>query len=244
MKKLILLLLYNYCIITSAQNVQLLYDFGVNRSSAVTPKKHNFFTITYEVNKFDSIGYTYFYTDVFFNNTNKSAGLGYTEISRNLKIKKFPVQLHVEFNGGLYIDKPSNNLNFSSGIHNAWLAGLSYPITFKNGAYFETILLYKYFKDALKGPDGQITFVWYFPMFKEKIAFAGIFDIWSEEKAITDADITPFKKHPVIYSEPQIWYNVNKHLSIGSEVRFAYNFVYNSKMLEIFPCVGAKYNFE
>lgn len=182
--------------------------------------------------------------DVFFNSNKKFGGLGYTEISKNIALGKFPIQSHIEFNGGLYIDKPSSNENYSDGIHNAFLAGLSYPILFKNDVYFETQVLYKMFTDYYNKPNVQLTFVWGIPMCDNKLNFAGFFDVWSEEKALTFRDNLPYKKQVVVYTEPQLWYNVTNNFSIGSEVRIGYNFVFNSTLWEIYPCLGLKYNFK
>ena len=242
-KKLQILILCGSCISALSQNVQVFYDLGRARSGDVVPQKRNFFSLTYEMFKPDSFGYTYWFADVFFNSPDHFAGLGYTEIGSNIAIGKCPVQAHVEFNGGLYIDQPNDSSNYSAPIQNAWLAGVSWPVNFKNGAMFETQILYKYFPDARKKADAQLTLVWYLPMLKNKLAFSGFFDIWSEEKPLTFRDTPPFKKRAVIYTEPQLWYNVNDHLSIGSELRIGYNFVYNSTKLEIYPCMGAKWNF-
>ena len=50
----------------------------------------------------------------------------------------------------------------------------------------------------------------------------------------------------VILSEPQLWYNVTDHLSIGSEVEVSNNFIYNTfndKTFFVNPTLAVKWNF-
>lgn len=60
MKKILLSIVLLLSVVSYSQNIQLLYDFGKSRSADVIPTEHNFFSLTYEMLKFDSAGgYTY-----------------------------------------------------------------------------------------------------------------------------------------------------------------------------------------
>ena len=52
----------------------------------------------------------------------------------------------------------------------------------------------------------------------------------------------------MVLTEPQLWYNVNKHLSLGGEVEISSNFIYNvdptsSRTFFVNPTLGVKWNF-
>ena len=50
----------------------------------------------------------------------------------------------------------------------------------------------------------------------------------------------------VVLTEPQLWYNVTPHFSLGTEIEISNNFVYNTyndKSFFINPTLGAKWNF-
>ena len=244
MKKKLLTAFYLCSFFTSifSQNIQTLFDLGKSRSSDVIPSSNNFLSLSYEMFKPDSIGYTFWFIDFFFNTKDNYAGLGYTEIARNFSFINFPIQAHIEFNGGLYIDRPDDTSNFSSGMANAWLGGISWPVTFKNGASLETQVMYKFFTRTGNNADAQLSLIWFVPFWGDKLSCSGFFDVWTESKPLTFRDSPPFNKQMVIYSEPQLWYNLNKTFSIGGELRLSYNFVFNSTKLEVFPCMGIKCN--
>jgi hypothetical protein len=47
----------------------------------------------------------------------------------------------------------------------------------------------------------------------------------------------------VILGEPQIWYNANEHLSVGSEVEISNNFVFGADGIQALPTVGLRWTF-
>ena len=70
------------------------------------------------------------------------------------------------------------------------------------------------------------------------MTFSGFIDFWRGEKANNHGCL-------VILSEPQLWYNVNKHFSVGTEVEFSNNFIvnyYNDKTFFVNPTLGVKWN--
>ena len=44
-------------------------------------------------------------------------------------------------------------------------------------------------------------------------------------------------------AEPQVWYNVNKHLSLGSEIEISNNFA-GHKGFNVAPTLAVKWNFD
>ena len=97
-----------------AQNVQLHYDFGRSLYSTEEAQRPRL-TTTVELFRPDSWGSTFFFVDMDYRREGVTSA--YWEISREFKLGKSPLALHVEYNGGL-----SNQFSYK----NAYLAGLTY----------------------------------------------------------------------------------------------------------------------
>ena len=85
----------------------------------------------------------------------------------------------------------------------------------------------------------QLTGVWGLNFANNKGTFSGFIDFWRGEKDNGHGQL-------VILSEPQLWYNCNEHLSIGTEVEISNNFIYNTyddQSFFINPTLGVKWNF-
>ena len=235
MKKLMTIVLMAIAIMSAnAQNIQLHYDFGrhiypdqeENRQSA---------TITLEQFKADKWGSWYYFVDL--DLTSKFFRSAYTEISREFKLgKESPFAAHVEYDGGLYHVSGSYQhaalLGGAYNGHNAdfsktWSVQLMYKRFFKSYDYTSA---YNSF---------QLTGVWGLNFANKKCTFSGFIDFWRGEKANGHGQL-------VILSEPQFWYNFTDHFSIGSEVEFSNNFIYNTYDDQTFfvnPTVAVKWNF-
>ena len=87
--------------------------------------------------------------------------------------------------------------------------------------------------------SAQLTGVWGTTSANKKFTFSGFIDFWRGEDANGDGKL-------VILSEPQLWYNANDHLSIGTEVEISNNFIYNTYDDQTFfvnPTIALKWNF-
>lgn len=230
MKKLVFLFILGFSMASYAQDLQLHYDLGHSRETSIPDR--NYFTSTFEMFKPDSMGSFYWFIDMDYNNTKKQMSLAYLEISRNFKIGKFPLQPHIEYNGGLVLVSQ----NIGTSIANCLLLGFAYPFNVAKGN-FELQLMYKSITNDQKA-DMQFTGVWSYPLFKGKVMFDGFFDIWTQDKNATGTT-----KKIIFLSEPQIWYNVNNHFSVGSETEISSNFVFGSNKVEYYPTVAVKWNF-
>jgi len=223
MRKVIIALLLLSIGVAKAQNVQTHYDMGKDRG---------YLTTTVEMFKPDNYGSTFFFIDMDYNGEKNGISLAYWEISRNLKLGKLPVQLHLEYNGGLYIGEPKQ---FSGSINNSFLTGVSYPLPIKGGS-FEVSALYKYIDGITNAADIQFTGVWFVPLFKGKVSFTGFVDFWSQGLGNDNSNW-------VFLTEPQLWYNATKHLSLGSEVEISNNFIIGSDGIQVMPTLAAKWSF-
>ena len=218
----------------SAQNFQLHYDFG----RFLYPNEEDGrqkVTLTMEQFKADQWGSWYYFVD--FDFTNKEMKSVYTEISREFNIQKeSPFAVHIEYDGGLASKVGS--------YQQAALLGAAY--NGHNADFSKTWsvqMLYKhYFKDANENAayaSCQLTGVWSLMFLNKKLTFSGFIDFWRGVKAADGHGCL------VILTEPQLWYNFNNHLSIGTEWELSNNFIfnaYNDKTFFVNPTLAVKWN--
>lgn len=241
MLRKILLILSIICVIGSvqAQNLQLHFDPRSSLyGSDVAPI--NYLTATFEMYKPDKWGNTFMFVDVDFNFDKRNPGLAYTEIAREFKIGDFPLLPHIEYNGGLGLERGAG-AGFS--IPSSYMAGAGYP--FKLGSFFmNTYLVYKLNAFDQASHDAQWTFTWNAAFADGKLSLGGFFDLWTEDKSFTEGPEADGKKL-ILLSEPQIWYNITPNFALGSEVELSYNFVnkfVESKFYAI-PTIATKWTF-
>ncbi|HRZ98223.1 MAG TPA: DUF5020 family protein [Paludibacter sp.] len=217
MKKILIIIMLIIAFKANAQtNLQLHYDFGNGRK---------FLTSTVEMFKPDTLGSTFFFVDFNYNAAGPTEG--YWEIARELKFWKAPFSVHVEYNGGL-------NALLPLQFNNAYLLGGTY--SWNSADFSKGISLSAMYK-MIQGNDSphnfQLTGVWYVNMLKDKLSFTGFADFWREKQSFIGTSY-------VFISEPQLWYNVNKAFSVGTEVEFGYNF--GGSGMNICPTLGVKWN--
>jgi hypothetical protein len=225
-----------------SQNVQLHYELGKQEDGT----KRHYWVSTFELFKPDTLGYTFLFTDFEFNSPDSPRGvsLGYFEISREFYLPWFNknklsdnLGLHIEYNDGSIIYPVDDSVVYGENLRNSWLGGFEYSFSLGKLS-LNMMALYKYIRGS-EAPDFQWTLVWYYPLFNNKITLSGFADLWTQK----DFSKLSGKKLFVFYSEPQLWYNFNSHLSIGSEFKISKNFIFGSKRVEVFPTLGAKWEF-
>lgn len=228
-KKFLFIVLMAACQFIAAQNLQLHYDFRHALHSKVAPE--NYITSTFEMFKPDKWGSTFMFVDMDYDQTRGNIGLAYWEIARDFKIGKCPIMPHIEYNGGI-------GSGFS--IPNAYLVGASYPFSCGK-ANFSTYIAYKYNAFAKVSNDIQWTGTWGIPLLDNKVTFSGFVDVWTENK---DRSGVESGKKVILLTEPQIWYNINSKLSVGSEIEISNNFYpYYENKAYICPTIAAKWEF-
>lgn len=203
MRKFLVLMAVAVSTLTYAQtNLQLHYDLGANR---------NYFTSTIERFKPDAKGSTFFFVDMNYNADGPMEA--YFEIARELKFWDGPISAHIEYNGGLHAE---SGVNFQ--INNAYLLGATYSMNSKDFSKGLSLsAMYKNIQGNIDPNNFQLTAVWYMNMLKGKVSFTGFADFWREKNVFLGSEY-------VFLSEPQLWYNLNKTLSVGGEVELGYNF--------------------
>lgn len=203
-------------------NVQLMYG------------SNNTISSTIERFKPDKNGSTFFFVDMFYDQSGPNEA--YVEFARELKFWDGPFSAHVEYNGGLHADA---NMDFQ--ISNAYLLGGTYSWNapdFSKG--FSLSAMYKNIQGNSSPHNVQLTGVWYMNMMQGKLSFTGFADFWTENHTVF-GDNGPATAGTVFYTQPQLWYNFNKTLSAGGEVRIGANFG-ASQGLDVIFCPGIKVN--
>ena len=216
----------------SAQNIQVHYDFGRNIYPDQEDGRQKV-TVTLEQFKADQWGSWYYFVDV--DLTNKFTEGAYTEISREFNIGKKGFAAHVEYDGGLSKSGSFQQAALLGGAYNGhnadfsktWSVQLMYKRFFKSYDYTSPY------------NSVQLTGVWGLNFANKKCTFSGFVDFWRGEKANGNGQL-------VVLSEPQFWYNVTDHFSVGSEVEISNNFIYNTyddKSFFVNPTLAVKWNF-
>lgn len=213
-----------------AQNLQVHYDFGKGRS---------YFTTTLEMFKPDAYGSTFWFVDFDYNDAikDKSASMAYWEIVRYftlpfLKNSNTLNQLTISF-------QYNDGLNTFGSFGNVWLGGINYPIDLKIVTLNTEILLRK---AENQDANFQLTTFWSITLFNGKLVFSGFLDVWGQDNYDFDADGTD--SQIVILTEPQLWYNISKNLSVGSEVEISKNFIFGvGSNFKFMPTLGLKWDF-
>jgi hypothetical protein len=216
-----------------AQNIQLHYDFGRSFYSNQEAERQKV-TMTIEQFKADRWGSWFYFVD--FDFSRHFVEGAYTEVSREFNIKKeSPFALHVEYDGGL---TKTTSFQQSALIGAAW-NGHSADFS----KTYSVQLMYKRYFKAYDYSNAyhsfQLTGVWGLNFADNKCRFSGFVDFWRGEKGNGHGEL-------VILTEPQLWYNVTDHFSIGTEVEISNNFVYNvynDKNFFVNPTLGVKWNF-
>ena len=234
MKKLFFFALFVVAAFSAnAQNVQLHYDFGRNLYSDEEAGRQKV-TLTVEQFKADQWGSWFYFVDLDF--SRKFIEGAYIEISRELKLgSESPFAAHVEYNGGLN--------RFGSYQHAALIGPAWNGHSADFSKTFSVQLMYKRFFKSYDYTSAyhsvQLTGVWSTTFAQKALTFSGFIDFWRGQKADGHGQL-------VMLTEPQLWYNITEHFSLGTEWEISSNFVYNTyndKSFFVNPTLAAKWNF-
>ncbi len=208
-----------------AQNIQLHYDFGKANDNGVN-RDREYFTTTIEMFKPDSLGSTFFFVDLDYNDEN-GMSFAYWEIYRKFTVPKVNfLALEIGFEDGMFIPA-------------AWLVGPS--VSFKLANFdISTSVFYRAERHA-KTADFQFTGVWFSNFFNNKLTFSGFVDVWTADD-FNDVGEREGKR-TVFLTEPQLWFNATKWLALGGEVELSKNFFTFDGDIEIMPTLAVKWTF-
>ena len=230
--------------VASAQtNLQMFYDLG-----------RGYATTTFEGFYADNWGDTFFFIDHYYatkadrDNTGAGSAINgsYFEIERNLNFwkdsKLADLSLHVEYDGA----------SWGAGVACVGVNYFMHSEDFKN-IYNVAVMYDHHIGYGTASVPVKFTGVWGMQDIfgVEGLRFSGFIDIWGLDNSFdTDGNIlngTEKDTKITILSEPQLWYNVGKHigvdnLNVGGEVELSFNFAGNCGFM-CNPCIGTKWVF-
>lgn len=229
------------CTAVNAQNIQVHYDFGRHINTKNIHERQDV-TLTYETFKADDLGSWYYFADVDIDRNGVRGA--YTEVSREFNIGTKGFAAHVEYDGGL--SKDGGVFQSAALVGAAWNGhNADFSTTYSIQAMYKQFFGQNDYQNGntTKGyASFQLTGVWSTTFANGKLTFAGFADFWRGYKAENHHGALVF------LTEPQLWYNVSKKFSIGTEVEMSNNFIYqtcspwaNDKFY-INPTLAVKFN--
>ena len=234
MKKALLSIIVALGALTAAaQDVQLHYDFGRTIYPDQQGSRPNV-TLTLEQFKADKWGSWFYFVDI--DMSRHFTEGAYAEISREFNIGSRGWAAHVEYNGGLA--REAGSFQQAALVGAAWNgASADFSKT------YSVQLMYKRFFKSYAYTSAydsfQLTGVWGLTFAQKRLTFSGFIDVWRGEKANRHGQL-------VVMAEPQLWYNLTPHFSVGTEWEVSNNFIYNTYDRQTFflnPTLGMKWQF-
>ncbi|MBN2813370.1 MAG: DUF5020 family protein [Bacteroidales bacterium] len=236
MKKLIIVWLFFLPITTSAQQLQLHYDFSNDREHLTT---------TLEMFRPDTLGSTFWFVDFDFNlpGSPRSMSAAYWEIAREFYIPGLrnnplfdQLTFHIEYNDGFTAYKIAGDTLGAASYNSVFLTGFGHPL--RIGKLILSTQWLCRMPRGMDTPDFQFTLVWYQPVFSNRLLLTGYADFWSQDKMAN-----PDKKELAFQTEPQLWFLLNPHLALGGEVEISKNFPVGPNDWEFRPTLGLRWEF-
>lgn len=207
----------------NAQNIQVHYDFGKHLYSENEGSRQDV-TITYETFKADKLGSWFYFIDL---DLDKNGALGaYTELSREFNFAQLAesngLAAHVEFDGGMSLGGGQFQTALLVGPAWNWHSA-DFSKTFSLQLMYKHFLGQNYDGGGAKNyASYQLTGVWGLNFLNNKLTFSGFMDFWGGKKSSNG-------KHCLVFlTEPQLWYNINKSISVGTEIELSNNFIFAS----------------
>lgn len=243
MKKIFLFAAMAACALgAGAQNIQVHYDFGRHINSDYIKGRQDV-TVTYETFKADNMGSWYYFVDMDLDREGVRGA--YTEVSREFNVGDKGFAAHMELDGGL--SKDGGVFQSAALVGAAWNGhNADFSTTYSVQAMYKQFLGQRAEKMGGSGHGGyasfQLTGVWSTRFCNDKLTFAGFVDLW---RGINSAN-----NHGclVFLTEPQLWYNISKTVSVGTEVEMSNNFIYmtcppyTNNRFYINPTLAVKFN--
>lgn len=229
--------------IASAQELQLHYDPRHTLDPAANPL--NFPTVYFQYFKPAPDSSTSFIKPGSFllkmeadlagdkSNVSKS----FFQITRSLRFWEPKIFLSLQYSGGLGVTDPKQ---YSYYIVNTFCAGIETPFRWK-GAWLSSVLDYKYVPYARPTHDFLYTLYWWKGYLHYKLEFSGDFSIWTENSDHGDGTTPPANgKRFFFFGEPQVWFNLNKSLALGSKINTYYHVNTTANLLQVYPTIAVR----
>ncbi len=225
-----------------AQNLQFHYDLRHTVDPGLNPR--NFPTLYYEYFKARDSGHAFIKPGNFLLKTEAdllgegtNIGKFYFQVSQSFRCWKPKIFLQLQYSGGAGITAPKQ---YSYYITNTYQAGAEIPFHWK-GAWFSSVLDYKYVSYTRPTNDFIYTFYWWKGLLHYKLELAGDFSVWTENKNHGDAATAAMTgKRSFFFAEPQVWYNFNKIIALGSKLNCYYHVNTITNIFQAYPTLAIK----
>ncbi|PWT78180.1 MAG: hypothetical protein C5B59_02275 [Bacteroidetes bacterium] len=226
-----------------SQNLQLHYDFRHTLDPAHNAS--NFPTVYFEYFKSQDSGRAFIKPGSFlikmqadFLGQRNNMGKFFMQVAQSFRFWKPKVFLVAQFSSGMGVTEPKQ---YSYYISNAYSFGISYPFQWKGG-WFNSMLTYTYNALAKPSHDFLYSFYWGKGFWNYKFEFIGDFEVYSLNKNQGDELTKNLEgKWICFFGEPQFWYNLNKHLALGSKINLYYHVLNFDDHFQVYPTIALKY---
>jgi hypothetical protein len=220
-----------------AQTVQLGYD--VRHSVDPRNNGRNFVTASFEAVKTVDYGSLLMKLDADLSGPHGNLGKVYVQLSHDFRFGRLPLQLHLEYSGGLGV---AGDTETAYQIANAYSAGAAcaFPLLRSWGSMF---LAYRYHHFERPSHDLVYSF-WWGGNLPGPLSVTAYVVLWTQNRNRGDAWTRQLDgKKLAALAEPQIWFDVSAALAVGSEVRLYYHVYDYSGRLLVYPIIAAQYRF-
>jgi hypothetical protein len=164
-------------------------------------------------------------------------GKFYFQVSQSLRCWEPKIFLSLQYSGGLGVTEPRQ---YSYYINNTFSAGAEVPFHWK-GTWFSSILDYKYVPYTRPSHDFLYTFYWWRGLLNYKLELAGDFSCWTENKDHGDDYTSGMKgKRFFFFAEPQLWYNINRTVALGTKINLYYHINTADDLFQVYPTAAIK----
>ena len=165
-------------------------------------------------------------------------GQTYVQVSQSFRCWKPNIFLSLQYSGGLGVTEPKQ---YSFYITNAYSISLAHPFQWK-GAWLSAVLGCKYIPYSKPTYDPLFTLYWWTAYFHYKLEFSGNFSTWTENKDHGDTYPADQQgKRFFFFGEPQMWYNINKILSLGTKLNLYYHIYTTDGLLQAYPTAAVRF---
>ncbi len=226
--------------LANGQELQLHYDFRHTIDPKLNSKNFPLINFKY-LKEIDTLGTGTFLFQVqsFLDGKKGNIGQTFFQVSQSLRFWKPKVYLSLNYTGGLGVT--SNAYGYY--IANSYAMGVGRNLVFpKTWLVFNVLCRYSHTNKPSFDP--QFNFYIGGGLFKYKLMYSSSIVFWSPkiDNGLPE-NIGKKGRKLSFFGDPQIWYNLNKSIAIGSRISIYHHVLTNNDDFQIYPTIGIKSQF-
>ena len=225
-----------------AQSLQLHYDLRHTIDPKHNPQNFpelffEYFKSQTDTSSFIKPGSFLFKAETDMKGYKNNIGNAFIQVTQTFRLWRPKIFVGVQYSGGLGVTEPRQ---YSYYINNSFAIGPNYNFQWK-GFYCSTSVYYTYNMRKKPSNDVMLTFYWWKGLFNYKLEFNGDFELYTLNKN-TGEDFTKDLRGKTVsfFGEPQVWYNVNKSIALGSKQLLYYHVNTTENLFQVYPTVAIK----